>query len=302
MEKHNAVTGVYKSIDPDEVIIFHASSLEDEIRFYLNDTQYFVASETEDACVVKLKEEGEEEEEKKHDSVFSIIKENIRILSTIIVICLLTLTGLSYLEVFIDNVLIYLIIIYLVCFILIIVCATIVEFMSTNFKLKSKHSAEHMAVNFLEINKRLPRDIGEIKKMSRFSADCGCRHYLKDVEVNFISSMLTTLILIVICAMLPNFIPSYIIDIILIITFFILSSLIGKIIKKYELFNFIIKPINKILVNIMQCANTTKKVKDKDIILAYSVAKYWLQIVYPELCNSDDDLFEVEYLNIIINK
>ena len=72
--------------------------------------------------------------------------------------------------------------------------------------------------------------------------------------------------------------------------------MVGKVITKCGALDFIIKPIKKVLTHIAQCANTTSKVKDRDIIFAYSVAKPWLQVVYPEFYNENEDIFWKQYL------
>jgi hypothetical protein len=60
---------------------------------------------------------------------------------------------------------------------------------------------------------------------------------------------------------------------------------------KYNKLDFIIKPIQKVLNIIVQCSNTTKKVDDNDIIMAYCAAREWLKIVYPEFYNEEEDIF-----------
>lgn len=60
---------------------------------------------------------------------------------------------------------------------------------------------------------------------------------------------------------------------------------------KYKNLEFIINYIEDILNYIVQCANTTKNVKDKDLVLAYYAAKYWLKVVYPEFYSEDNNIF-----------
>ena len=51
---------IWKSTDPEKLIVFHASSLEDEIRFYFNDEQYVVARDNKDGTfTIKYEEEQE---------------------------------------------------------------------------------------------------------------------------------------------------------------------------------------------------------------------------------------------------
>jgi hypothetical protein len=49
--------------------------------------------------------------------------------------------------------------------------------------------------------------------------------------------------------------------------------------------------MRRVLTHIAQYANTTRKVKDEDLILAYYVARKWLQAVYPEYYDEKNDTF-----------
>lgn len=123
MEERNKLTSIFKSNDPEELVVFRAASLQNEIRFYLNDTLHLAAVECEDGFTIKLEEEKAEECNK-----------------------------------------------------------------------KSKHSAEHMMVNFLEINKRLPKNIEEVKKYSRFSSECGSRKLIEGIVEELIRSIIATVL------------------------------------------------------------------------------------------------------------
>ena len=100
MEERNKVTSIIKSNDPEKLVVFHAASLQNEIRFYLNDTQYLVAVECEEGCTIRLEEEKEEEDNKK--SKISVIRENLKeflkLFSIIFGISILGFIGVFYLS------------------------------------------------------------------------------------------------------------------------------------------------------------------------------------------------------------
>ena len=299
MEERNKVISIIKSNDPEKLVVFHAASLQNEIRFYLNDTQYLAAVEDEEGCTIRLEEEKEEEDNKK--SKISEIRENLKeflkLFSIILGISILGFIGVFYLGKIIDNILVFLIIMNIIYFIINIVKVVIKETMETAPKLKSKHSAEHMMVNFLEINKRLPKSIEEVKKSSRFSPKCGSGELIKGIAEELIRSIVATIFTVIVSVVVSHFSSNsatYVI--VFLATYFLVKFVVGKAITKYGALSFMVKPIKKVLTNIAQCANTTSKVKDRDIILAYSVARTWLQVVYPEFYKKNEDVFWKQYL------
>ena len=76
MNNRNYLTPFFKSKDLEKLIVYHASSLQNEIRFYINYTQYFTAVECEEGCITKFEEEKSEECNKK--SKISIVRENLK--------------------------------------------------------------------------------------------------------------------------------------------------------------------------------------------------------------------------------
>ena len=297
MEERNKVTSIIKSNDPEKLVVFHAASLQNEIRFYLNDTQYLVAVECEEGCTIRLEEEKEEEDNKK--SKISVIRENLKeflkLFSIIFGISILGFIGIFYLSKIIDNILVFLIIMNIIYFIIDILTVVIMETMVTAPAIKSLHSAEHMMVNFLETYKRLPKSIEEVKKSSRFSPKCGSRELIKGIAEELIRCIVATIFTVIVSVVVSHFssnsATSATYAIMFLAIYFLVNFVVGKAITKYGALNFIVKPIKKVLTNIVQCANTTSKVKDKDIILAYSVARSWLQVVYPEFYNENEDIF-----------
>lgn len=209
MEKRNKITSIFKSNDPDKLLVFRSISLQNEIRFYLNPTQYFTAVECEKGCEIRLRDESDEKEEFNKKSELSIIRENlketIKSVSITLGFLLLATIGLLYLNKIIDNLLVFLLIMNITFFITISVSVILMGSMLLTPALKSKHSAEHMMVNFLEINKRLPKNIAEVKKSSRFSPNCGCRQLIKIIVKVFILSIVSTIFAVIVSGIVSHF-------------------------------------------------------------------------------------------------
>ena len=55
MEERNNVIPIFKSNDQEKILVFHAASLQNEIRFYLNDTQYFTAVDCEEGFEIRFR-------------------------------------------------------------------------------------------------------------------------------------------------------------------------------------------------------------------------------------------------------
>lgn len=285
MKERISITEIVKSKYREKLIVYKATSTKDEIRFYLNDKQYIVASKTEDgkflvSCeAIQETKEGRESKEEKQKGRRKRIKIQffLALLKIIVVIGfgLLILPPLAMPE----NAFAVLLLIILFSFLCEIVEVLTKEWMTPR-ALKSKHSAEHMMINFLEKEERLPQNMEEIKKTSRFSLECGCRKKTKRT---------TELLARDICAlgisgsMLPwiakteeQIIPY------LLAVYFIGGVILGIIQEKYHLLDFLINPIQKFLMLLMQCCNTTRKVQEDDIEIAYFAAKEWMKVVYPE--------------------
>lgn len=300
MENRNTETTIFRASNPEELIVFHALSLQDEIRFYLNDTQYITAIEKGKGNVsVEIGEEVEREEENKKNTI-TIIKENFKELFKLFSILILSLAVvmavLFVINSLIDNVLIYLIAMNVMFSMYSIISTVIVETRTTPPTLKSKHSAEHMMVNFLENNKRLPKNMQEVRKSSRFCTDCGSRNLIKGIAEDLISKILASILAVAANALYLVFFENAIGELIIFLgVYYLTSFIVGRLLKKHGKMGFVINPIKRVLTNIAQCANTTKKVEDKDIILAYCVAREWMQVVYPEFYKQEDDMFMNNY-------
>ena len=148
-------------------------------------------------------------------------------------------------------------------------------------------------LNNLKKNKRLPKSMKEIKETSRFCVDCGSRKKIRESTENFITSMFSAIIVFCIEQLIfQNYQNELLLGIIFSVSYIAIYYGVWILIHKYNKLRFIIKPIENMLNNIVQYSNTTKKVKNNDLQLAYYVAKHWLQIVYPEFYSEDDnDIF-----------
>jgi len=192
----------------------------------------------------------------------------------------------------INNLLIYLIAINVILLTYSIIGIVILEMRNISSTLKSKHSAEHMMINFLEKNKRLPKNMQEIRKSSRFSKKCGSRDLIKEITENFVSKILASILAVVADALYLVFFDNAIAEFIVFLgVYCLIRFLVGRLLKKHIKMGFVINPIKRVLTNIVQYGNTTKKVEDKDIILAYSVARVWMKAVYPEFYKKEEDVF-----------
>lgn len=287
---------IKKSHDPEKLIVFKAGSLEDEIRFWFNDYQYVSARDNYDGTFSIFYEEEKVECNNEPEKELGIIKKNIKKYLSFIfsdkIKSLFIFIYFIFLLAIIKNALIDLLLANFIFFLIFIFNKVDVVYKNTPISLKSKHSAEHMMINFLEEKKRLPQNMSEIKSTSRFRDDCGSRQETIGCTEDFVQSAFTSVIAINIGNCIIHNCKNGIIScIILIVVYIIIGFIIGILMKKYNKLNFIIKPIQKLLNNILQCCNTTRKIEDNDIILAYYAAKEWMKIVYPEFYNKDDDTF-----------
>lgn len=297
MKKLYDFNSIEKSNNPEKLTVFHASNSQHQIRFYINRTQFIAATELKVGCKISL---DEEKEEYTKNSILSKILENPKYLFKIVIIsCIVQLLFFYFLLFLINNINNSILLLFTMIssfFIMLIINNFILELITTSNSLKSKHAAEHMMVNFLENNKRLPHNIEEVKKYSRFSQNCGSRFLIIEIIEDFMRSIIAFIGVTFINEFIIIFFHHtlYFADLFFLYLFvdFVLKNLISKLDK----LNFILIPIEKLLNLFIQCANTTSKVKNNDILLAYSVVRRWIKIVYPEFYNvNDDNIFYKQY-------
>lgn len=289
MENRNFVTKVLKSDDPDKLLVYHAKSMEDRICFYISEDIMSTAIESDGGGIVLICST-----EKNKKTIFEEIKSRplmfgicllffILMTAVIFEVCWSWNQNIMFLPLF--N-----------AFFAIAWCGLIItiDIEENNEKIRSKHSAEHMMINFLETNKKLPRTVEEVKKYSRFSKNCGCKLLFEGFVESLMSILLSTIIsgLVVAIIRILFKIPSNNVTNIFNILFIIFDvTLYIKmvIVKKDGLLTELAEKIKTKLSLFFQRFCTTKNVRDEDIILAYFAAKPWIQIVYPEFYNADED-------------
>lgn len=269
-----------------KIIVYKADSTEQEIRFFVNENQFVKATEEGDYIVVETginSETNSTDSKKSFVEFVEIVKEHKKIFAIVlfclIMFCLVHLLIASFVP------MIALISFGILLPIFTILEIGILEYGRTTFLERSKHSAEHMMINFLEANSRLPKNIQEIKSVSRFSKSCGSRFITVDLVKNTIPYIISLLeALIVILSQIENF------SNLLLMFFAIIFNLmlcINYILLQNGKYDNKINKINQGLNYFFQCCNTTKKVRQEDIIVAFYAAKHWLKIVYPEFFSDD---------------
>ena len=130
--------------------------------------------------------------------------------------------------------------------------------------IKSKHSAEHMMLNFLEANKRLPKNIEEIKSASRFSNKCGSRKKVEGVVQDFVISILSLVIAVFADIILRLFIEnSIIMSFVIVPIYFLVIIIVNVMIKKHGKMAFVIKPIKSVLIIWYSVLIQLKRLKTK---------------------------------------
>lgn len=297
MKERKSIT-ILKSADPEELLVVHAGSTKDQIRFYLNETQYVSASENDNGEIsVDI---GEEVEEKNEKSKLTLFKENFKeifLFSAIFILAGIVAAMLGiYISNLMNNVFIGVFFIFIMFYSVRLVNVIFMEVRTVSATIKSKHSAEHMMVNFLEANKRLPKDMAEIKSASRFSKKCGSRKKVESIVQDFVKTMLAIMIAIIADIVFSLLIDNSILESIVVLAIYYLAMYLADVmIKKHEQMTFVINPIKNVLNNLVQCVNTTKKAEDKDILLAYYSARGWMALVYPEFYNKKEDVFLDNY-------
>lgn len=142
-----------------------------------------------------------------------------------------------------------------------------------------------MMVNFIEKNKRLPKNMQEVMKAPRFHKSCGCRKEVRCYIEDLVQGIFTSVIAINIGEYIAKNSKN---EIIITIAIYIVTGfIIGVLMKKYYKLEFIIEPMQNVFSYILQNFRTTRKVKEIDIILAYYAAREWMKIVYPEFYNEE---------------
>ena len=330
MKRRKSLKQITESQKQDEkLIVDYACSLENEIRFYINENFYAVAREDLDGTIIigyKEKVIKDEQAKQKKENVFTRLKKQIKnkeLFKSLVLTCKKTFmmskeiikdkNFLRYLVFSACEALFITIVVTLLLFItekaindnfmymalygVIILSIRLVDVIADELivvsrNLKSKHSAEHMMLNFLEKNKRLPRSMEELKSSSRFTVDCGSRkkiHY--DVESSVIFFVSTVLSYPIVTFIIQPRCKGEVLEVFLSMTVFTCIGFCVTNLIYLKKLRFFVKIVENALNYIIQLANTTRNVKEKDLQIAYCAANLWLQIAYPQFYSEEDRIF-----------
>ena len=293
---------IVKAADSEKLIVLHARSHEDKIKFYVNENECFVGEKIKDKIeiIVNLCDDTKNAEittktSFKENLKYALSSYHIILLSALIV--LLSILSIIFVASLINNTLISLLLITTIPLITKMTAITLYEFKETSMALKSKHAAEHMMINCLETYRRLPKSLKELKKSSRFRKDCSSRKKIKGFTNDYLSWSVAGLITYFAEYFFSILSLNAIIYLIILVSlYFLIYFLTNIALTKIKKLQFIVIPIENLLNNIVQCANTSKKVNEVDFLLAYCVAKEWIKLVYPEFYDESEDTFLDDFL------
>lgn len=283
MEERNYEIRFVKSKDPNKLTIFHATSYDDHVSVYVNKNQCFSCYEKDEKFLILFQNEeddrsAENPEFKKMGAKYIKITNIFRMISIITIVFISLVIKNFYLLVFLYNIVIF----------LSLYIRTVIYYeLAFSETLKRHHSAEHIMVNFTMENMRLPRSIEEARKnASRFSKECGTRELIENIGEIFLISIISFFI----SFLFMNTIPLNLSKISFLGTY-ALFFIILKLVKQESLIKVMIEKFNLILSYGIQCVNTSKKsnIQDVDLKMAYYVVKAYVQAVYPEFYEKNDD-------------
>lgn len=290
-----------KKYEGEGIIVGEAVSTDKQIRFYLNETTFISAtkeqdSDNEEKIVVDLADN----EEKYFRSISADakadkgqLKKDIR--KTLIGIGVLIVVLVSCFTINIEpsNFLLRIILQTFSIFLYFLISVGMFEYMMIPSSARSKHSAEHKIVNFIMKNSRLPQNMKEIKKSSRFTVGCDSIEkeevWVKAFVACIFADLYVSCSFIIIYLIFPNIelVSEKILLIAYLITYLVIAFINIRMILKgnyKKIINILMKGMNYFL----QCFNTTNKVEETDILLAFYAAKYWVKRVYPEYYTDND--------------
>ena len=290
MKKRSKTTTIAKAKDKGKpkIIISKAVSTEDDIRFYLDDRTYVTATSYGDMFIRKDCYETEKDKAKKVSFSNSF---SIAMITGIyfLVVILIEILIVAYTK----NLIILSLLVASSLTISIVLYMGFLDYKRWTPSIRSKHSAEHMMVNFLEKNARLPKNFKEFKSASRFHKNCGSANRIRNLAMHAIVAIISipfcNAIDLLIFYNLEN-VNETICNIVIIAVRLVVVPLNIEL-AEAGIYDLIIYPFQKLLSYILQCFNTTNKVKDEDILVAFYTAKFWLKNTYPEFYNDTDELY-----------
>lgn len=277
----------------NEVSPMRATSGEKSIKFYFNETQYVEAFCEKGKIKCELIEEIEEK--KSNDKldfleffINSLPKKDKRDIKSFIFMILISYYTILY---YTKNAVLICLLLALAFWILLIIMECIVyEKMIHSDKsseINSKHSGEHKMINFMKKKKRLPNSIKEIKKSSRFSIHCGTNEEYKDILKIVITFAIILVIGGIIFLILSNLFHGILFIVIYAILTYKLFFVYYRKIYNTQIVDVISDMLKIVDGHFLQYFNTSRKVKDEDLEIAFLSGKVWFVLTYPELCTEE---------------
>ena len=271
-----------KLIAKESTLLANAASTEDQIRFYLYYTnKYFSAIEFENKILIT---EGTD-----NTMFHNTSSQQSPTLKIINIFSYLISLGIGFINFkYFKNIISSIFIMNLLYLLIGMLFLIFYETCHVSNRVKSKHAAEHMLVNYINLNQKLPESMKEIHMYSRFSPHCGSRYLVKDISENFVGNTICFILSFIFSTLLKPQTNTELFS----ITFFLLTYWGFKIgiisnIKRDHFLYVLVNPFQILLSYIIQCINTTSQVKTKDIVLAYMAAEYWIKNAYPHLYNQE---------------
>ena len=297
-----------KPDDPDDLAVFAGCSAYDEIRFYLNETQYITGIENGEGFDLRVEEEEFDENSSLNTQGIQRIDDSDepyfvtlkRILSesfseckgflfkSLSIFLIIFLLGF-YLMFAVKNIALTFCVGLVLYYVLVFARVFIYETIEMTYDTKSKHACEHKMIDFLEKYKRLPRTMEEIKNASRFTPHCGCRELVEQIGSRFFLDFVSAVIAFAVYTV-NVFVNSSIAFEMFIITFFLAKFIVLRLINNEYLLDYIEK-LQDGLTYLMQLANTTEDYDEYDAVLVYFVARERLKLVYPNFYDEETDTF-----------
>ena len=290
----------------DKVRVGKAMSLDDQIRFYLNDDLYVAATEEQNSGKYKISfgDESIEENDSGGHKKGKMRYQKLILLQVVSSLFIIIVAIMSI--AIISN---WRFSLFAPCFAVLLIGLTnsaILNLSCTSKKLRGKHSAEHMMIKYMEENNQIPTKLSEVRKYSPLNLSCGSRFNVETEAENFSLSLISIVITIVFSLMIQWIFNNPGLTLITAMLAYIILSFGIPILyrKNKNIFSQIVKPIKNTIILINQLTLTSRKVKDDDLLLAYLAARMWMMIVYPEFYDSerDDTIWRENIVNIKIEE
>lgn len=277
----------------NEVSPIRATSGEKSIKFYFNETQYVEAfcEERKIKCELIEEIEAKKSNDKLNFLEFLINslqkKDKVNIKLFVFLIFITHYIMLYYIK----NAILICLLSDFAFWILITIMECInykiIIYSDKRREINSKHSAEHKMINFMKKKKKLPNSINEIKKSSRFSIHCGTNNVYK--EMSKIAIMFAIILVIggIIFLILSNVFHSNLFIVIYAILTYKLFFIYYRKIFNTQIVDVMSDMLDIVNGHFLQYFNTSRKVKDEDLEIAFLSGKVWFVLTYPELCTQE---------------